>query len=141
MFIEREVREELKALSTAIFGVSSRWQKILKGNTYLATREVEEEVPAEFKTVKNEDGTESQVEVKPAEKRKVQVPMLTEQGAQYKTMKYYTVQEVLELLREFKKNVDAFHEMTRLQEEEKKAQEAAKKALEHVTGEAQGSAV
>jgi hypothetical protein len=147
MYIEREVREELNKLSKEIFGVSSRWQKFLKGIPQTVTREVEEVVPAEMKTVKNEDGTETQVEVTPATTKLVQipVPLMNKDGVpfakSYKTTKTSTVEEVREILLNMKKQLDDLRAQMKKQQEEKEAAEAQAKAEASVREAGTGSAV
>lgn len=145
MNIEKEQIQLLNELSLAIFGVKSRWKKFLDGVPELVTREIEEEVPAEFDTVKNEDGTESQVETKPAEKRKIRVPKLLPSGAQHKEIRRYSVEEVVDMFSKMKVQVDSFKaQMEQKQLEAKikqEAQEAQKKAEDAVRETAYGSAV
>jgi hypothetical protein len=116
----REEREELKALSTEIFGVPSRYRKLYEGME-LITHKVAEVVPGE-------NGA-------PDETKLVEVPELKNGVKQYRS-KYRTTEEVLALLREFKAKRDAF-----LAEMEKtKAAERVKKeteeALKNITGSA-----
>lgn len=127
MDIPRELREELKKLSKEVFGVSSKWQKMLEGQSVLLTRKTTEVVPAE--------------EGKEATTKEVEVPVLTSYGAKQFVMKYLTVEEVHTKLLEFKKQLDAMREQIKQQQEEKKAKEAEELALKNLKESAQGSAV
>lgn len=124
MDITRAEREELNALSKAVFGVSSKWKKILdNGTSELVTMEKVEEVPGE-------NGA-------PATTKTVKVPVLTSYGAKQFQQKYYTLTEVKELLLKAKKQLDDFNAAMKKQREE----EESKKKLEQQAKEAAGSAV
>lgn len=117
----REEREELKALSTEIFGVPSRYRK-LYATQELITHKVAEVVPGE-------NG-------EPDTTKLVEVPELKNGVKQYKS-KYRNTEEVLQLLREFKAKRDAFlAEM-----EKKKAEERVKKEVEEALKSVTGSAL
>ena len=89
MNIPRALREELNALSKEVFGVPSKWQKILKdGTTSVLTRRTTETVPGK-------DG-------EPATTRPVDVPILTEHGAKQLVTKHYTVDEIHVMLLGYK---------------------------------------
>jgi hypothetical protein len=121
MFLPRAQREELNALSKEIFGVSSRWNKILKNGTReVAMRKVTETVPG--------------VEGAPDTEREVVVPVLIGNGTPKRYQKYYTVDEVTTLLLGIKSQMDAQKAGI------KKAQEEQAAAAQ-VKDLAQGSAV
>lgn len=137
MFIDRATREELNALSKEIFGSASRWKKFVDGVPQTVTREVEETVPAEFETRTDENGVETQVEVKAAETKKVQVPVLINpnplnkknpDGHVYKTIKRYTIEETRQMLLDMKVQLDNFRAQMKAQQEEQAAKQAAEKA-------------
>lgn len=115
--LTRAQREELKALSKEVFGVSSKYQKLMDGVRETVTKEVEEEVPGE-------DGAEPT-------KRTVKVAVLDEQGIKKTVIKRYSFEEVRDLLLGFKTKLEAFRA------EQMKAQEeaAAKKAQEELQSE------
>lgn len=91
--LNRNERDQLKALSKEVFGVSSRYQRFLEGVAEVITHEVDEEVPG--------DGDA------PATTRKVRVPTLTANGVKQTRIKRYTFQETLDLLLSFKAQRDA----------------------------------
>jgi len=126
--VSREERLELNALSKEIFGVSSKWQKLISdGVTKVLTRKTTETVPGE----NGEPDTTFEVEV----------PVLTKSGAKQSYVHRMTVEEVKEMLSNLKAQRDAFFaEQKRLQEEAaaKKAQEDLEKSVHK---EAMGSAV
>ncbi len=119
MYVDRKIREELNALSKEIFGVSSKWQKLVDGVYQTVTRDVEEAVPAEFETQKNQDGTETQVQVKAATTRtvKVPVPFLDKNGRDtsnskgYKAIKRYTLEEIHAQLLDMKTQLDIYKQV------------------------------
>lgn len=109
----REVREQLKALSKEIFGVSSRYQKLYSYQQVL-THKVKETVPGE------NGAPDTEVEK--------EVPLLYN-GSKQSVMKHRSTEEVLQLLLDFKAKRDAYLEaMKAQQEEQKKAREEAAKA-------------
>lgn len=137
MDIPRELRMELNALSKEVFGVSSRWQKLLKkGTMELVTRKTTEVVPA--KTADNNGVTEI---LEPETTKEVEVPVLTPYGAKVFVPKNYTLEEIHTLLLGYKKQIDEIKATMKLQEEEKKAKEALETAGKAVREAAQGSAV
>ena len=128
MDIPYELRKEMDALSKEIFGVSSRWQKILKtGNKQLLTKTVKEVVPAT-------DGQE-------ATTKDVEVPVLTDHGFKQSIIKNYTLDEVHQMLLLAKAQVDAFRAAQKQQEEEKVKAEAEHNALKNLHESTYGSAV
>ena len=128
MEITRELREELKALSKEIFGVSSKWHTMLeKGTVQLVTRRVKETVPGK-------EGEEPTVTEK-------DVPVLTASGATQSIEKRYTVKEIHNILLSLKAQIEAHKAEEKRQQDEKAAQEAEHKALKHVHESAHGSAV
>lgn len=126
MNITRVEREELKALSKEIFGKTSAYQRFLNGVPEVITKTVTEEVPGE-------NGAEPT-------KKEVKVPVLMN-GVKQSRIKYYSVQEVKELLVGFKKQLDDFKaEQLKMQTEAKlkKEQEQLQKQVQE---QAHGSAV
>lgn len=121
MFIDREIREELNALSKEVFGVSGRWKKLLEfGTNELVTKTVTETIPGENG---EPDKTE---EVKVAD---------TLRGANQYQHKTYTLDEVRELLLNLKKNRDEIRaKMKEMQEKRKLAEEVHKAAQGRVVG-------
>lgn len=128
MYISRQDREALNALSTEIFGVSSKWQKMVKdGVPTVVTKEVTEEVPAS-------EGVE-------ATTRTITVPELDETGKKRSVLKFHSVEEMLTLMISIKEQRDAA-----IKEQAKKQLEAemAKKAADlqaKINAEAMGSAI
>lgn len=107
MDIPRELREEMNALSKEVFGVPSKWQKLLrKGTMNLQTKEITEVVPGE--------------EGKEPTTKKSTVAKLNEHGAKYSVQKYYTVEEIKKIMLDAKAAMQAARD----------AQEARKKQLE-----------
>jgi hypothetical protein len=128
MDIARELRMELNQLSKEVFGVSSKWQKILRdGTTQVLTRTVKETVPGK-------EGEEPTV-------KEVQVPILTEYGAKQLVTTRYTLEEVHQMLLGYKVQLENFRTIAKQQQEEKAAKEAEHKALKDVHDTAYGSAV
>ena len=128
MDITRELRMELNQLSKEVFGVQSKWQKILKdGTTSVLTRTVTETVPGK----EGEEPTTKQVEV----------PVLTDHGAKQLVTKRYSVEEIHEMMLGYKNQLDAIRQIQKQQQEEKAAAEATQKALKEVHDAAYGSAV
>lgn len=120
--LSRAEREELKALSKEVFGVSSKYQKYIEGIRVLRTREVTEEVPGE-------NGAEPTT-------RTAQVPVLEGLAKQY-DLKRYSFEECRDMLLNFKTQIAAIKaEQKRLQDEEaaKKAQEALQKEVQNKIG-------
>jgi hypothetical protein len=119
MDITKAQRIELNTLSKFVFGTASKWQKLVdKGYDEVITEEVEETVPAE------KEGDEPTV-------RKVKVPVLSPTGGTQLLRKYYTIDSILEFMREQKVQIEAIYEERRkliLQlQEEAKAREAKEK--------------
>ena len=152
MYVDRELRTQLNALSKELFGVQSRWQKLLESSETV-TREVDEEVPAVTETRKNDDGTETVVEVSPATTKKVQVAVLVNpnpldaknpNGRPYKVAKRRTPEEVLEMLTNMKVQFDEFKAKMaaeqKAQKEAKDAQDAYQRTEALVRESAHGSA-
>lgn len=126
--ITRAEREELKALSLEIFGVSSKWKKLLdNGITKQLTKTVVETVPGE-------NG-------EPDTTREVEVPVLTESGATQSYTKYLSVEEVRDLLLDLKAKRDAFLAERKAKMEEAQAKKAQEDAANKVHEELRGSAV
>jgi hypothetical protein len=120
MFIDRELREKLNALSKEVFGVSSKWKSILDHGT----REIVTETKNE--TIPGENGAPDQTE-------EIKIPVKHGTSNKYQT-KYYTITEVHEMLLKLKKGRDA-------QIERYKAAQAQKELEKKVNEEAQGRVV
>lgn len=113
--VDRKTRLELNALSKDVFGVSSKWQKLVeKGYLEEVTEEVTETVPAE----KEGDAPTTKT---------VRVPVLTASGGKQSVLKRYTVETVREFLLERKKTLDTLRALLKKQHEDKlaKAKEVA----------------
>ena len=135
--MQKVERKEIDSLSKAVFGSSSRWQKLInKGYSELVTEEVEETVPAE---------KEGYVPTT----QKVKKPVLKNGALQY-VPKHHTVESVLEYMVEEKKKLDTLRaEITKKREEffaklaeeqaAKKAKEDADNAAKQVQDSAAGS--
>lgn len=125
--ITRNERKELDALSKDVYGVASRWQKLIeKGHPELVTEEVEEEVPSD-----NEGEAPTT--------RKVQKPVLKGGIHQY-TTKRYTAETVKAFLLDLKRQLDAYRVQLQAQQEkletDKKATELASNVHTHLSGSA-----
>lgn len=97
MEINRLTRVTLNNLSKEVFGTSSRWEKLVsKGFNELVTEEVTETVPGE----KGPDGVVSEPTT-----RQVRVPVLRG-GSQQFVRKVHTVESVMELMQEQKKQLE-----------------------------------
>ena len=128
MDIPRDLRLKLNELSKEVFGVSSKWQKILRdGTTSVLTRTVKETVPGK-------EGEEHTV-------KEVEVPVLTPHGAKQLVTKRYTVEDIHSMLLGYKAQLDAIKAIQKQQLEEKTAAEAKHKALKEIHESAFGSAV
>jgi len=123
----REQREELKALSQEVFGVSSKWQKLMEYDEVKKTK-VKETVPGE----NGEPDTE----------REVEVPLFVP-GTKVKqsTRRYRSIEEVLELLRSFKAKRDEYLAQIKKQQEEAKAKKEAEEQARKVQEQLGGSAL
>lgn len=123
----REQREELKALSKEVFGVSSRYQKLYQYDKVL-TQKITETVPG--------------VDGAPDTEKEVEVPIYAKGTTKVKqsVRKYRSTEEVLELLRSFKAKRDEFLAQMKAQQEAAKAKKeqdaAAEKLKEELTGSA-----
>lgn len=122
----REQRELLKALSTEIFGVSSRYQKLYEGQE-LVTKTVTETVPGE-------NGA-------PDTQKEVKVPVLAANGAKQFRVVRRSTEEVLELLQGFKVKRDEFLAQMKQQQEEAQAAKAAEDLAKKVQEDFGGSAL
>lgn len=123
----KEQRQELKALSQEVFGVSSKWQKLLEYDEVKKTK-VKETVPGE-------NGA-------PDTEREVEVPLYVP-GTKVKqsTRRYRSIEEVLELLREFKAKRDEYIAQIKKQQEEAKAKKEAEEQARKVQEQLGGSAL
>lgn len=128
MDIPRQTREELNALSKEVFGVPSRWQKLLRnGSKYLVTKKTTEEVPGK-------DGEAPTT-------KEIEVPVLTEYGAKQYRQKYYTVDDIRTLLLEAKAKMDEMRATVKKQQEEQAALKAKQELEDKIKEDAQGSAL
>ncbi len=128
MYLPKEEREELSALSKEVFGTRNQWQKMItKGFSELVTKKTNEVVPGE-------NGTEPTT-------REVTVPVLTEYGAKQFVTKYYTPETVKEYMLGLKKQRDEIMAMIKQQNDERKAKEEQAKALKDLNAEHGGSAL
>lgn len=128
--ISKKERLELNALSTEVFGTSSRWQKFVdKGYKEMVTEDKIEIVPPA------KEGDEPTTKT-------VQVPVLTEFGSKRFGIKRYTVESIKEFMLKLKKQMDDIRALIQKQQEERKAAEEAKnkvvQTLENSTGSAKG---
>lgn len=117
--MQKAERKEYDLLSKAVFGSSSRWQKLIgKGYDEVVSEEIEETIPAE------KEGDEPT-------KQKIQRPIL-KNGARQLVRKYHTVESVLEFMVEQNKKINEFKEKMEKAKEEYfakvKAEEEAAKA-------------
>jgi len=128
MQVNRTDRKELDALSKDIFGVSSRWQKLVeKGYSELVTEEKTETVPAE------KEGDEPTT-------RQVKVPILTSFGAKQYVIKRHTLESVKEFLLEQKTQLDNIRAQIKKHQEEQKAKEDAENRAKQIHEQVAGSA-
>lgn len=128
MDIPRELRMELNALSKEVFGTPSRWQKLLsKGTDQLLTKKVTETIPGK-------EGEESTT-------KESEVPILTKSRHKQFFRKYYTLDEVHQMLLTYKQQLDNMKAEMKKQQDEKEAKEAQEKAIVQIKEAAQGSAV
>jgi hypothetical protein len=128
MDISRKFRMELNELSKEVFGVSSKWQTILrKGTSQLVTRKVTEIVPGK----EGEEPTTKEVDQ----------PVLTPYGAKQFVQKYPTLEELHETMLTYKAQLEIIREQMKQQQEEKAAKEAEEKAIKDVKEAAQGTAI
>lgn len=126
--VDRKTRLELNALSKDVFGVSSKWQKLVeKGYAELITEEVTETVPPE------KEGDQPTTKT-------TNVPVLTESGGQQSILKRHTVESVREFMLERKKSLDILRALLKKQHEDRlakaKEEEQAKKLNEENAGNA-----
>lgn len=123
MHIDRQAREQLKALSKEIFGSSSKWQTILsKGTTELLT-----------KTETQVDGTGQSFETV--------VPVLNANGTKNFYQKYYTLETLTEYLLSLKIKRDEFLAKMAKQKEDDRLKAETAKLLEQTKQELTGSAL
>lgn len=121
MDIPRQTRMEMDALSKEVFGSASKWQTILKrGTTRFLTKKVQQVIPGK-------DGEEPTT-------KETEVLVLTQSGGKQSIVKRYTVEEIRDLMLNFKKQMDDFKAKSA-------AEEALKNTLDNVKDAAQGSAV
>ena len=121
----RAVREQLKALSMEIFGKSSRYQKLFEYDQ-VKTHKIKETVPGE------NGAPDTEVEK--------EVPLLYN-GSKQSTRRYRSVEEVLQLLLDFKAKRDEYIAQMKKQQEEAKAKADAEAQSKKVQEELGGSAL
>lgn len=124
----REQRDQMKALSLEIFGKSSRYQKMFQYDEVL-TRKVKETVPGE-------NGA-------PDTEREVEVPVMVGpgKGSKQSRRKYRTVEQVIQVLVEFKAKRDEFIAQMKKQQEEAAAKKEADLQAQKLQQELGGSAL
>lgn len=126
--VDRKTRLELNALSKDVFGVSSKWQKLVeKGYLEEVTEEVTETVPAE----KEGDAPTTKT---------VRVPVLTASGGKQSVLKRYTVDSVREFLLERQKSLNILRALLKKQHEEKLAKAKEEAEAKKLNAEHGGSA-
>jgi hypothetical protein len=113
----REERQYLNTLSKEVTGVSSKWQKMAKGIPELVTKTIKETVPAE-------EGKEPTV-------KEMTVAALTPEGAKQYRTKFYTYEEIKNLLLNIKKQRD---EYAAKQKEVQRQAELVKQVQEQAAG-------
>ena len=118
--LSRNEREELNALSSKVYGRSSRWQKLIRGVPVVALREGVEQVPAH--TVTNEDGTTTEVE---ATTRNVQRTIKHGNNGVLMTMERLSLQEVYTRMTQ----ISAFIDTVRANQAAKEAAEREHKEI------------
>lgn len=126
MYVDKETREELTALSKEVFGSTTKWKKILdEGTIELVTRKTTQKV-------KNAAGIE--------EDQEITVPVLMN-GVRQFTSKYFTLETLKEFMLDLKVKRDEFVKM--IEEQQKAQKEAAEKAklAESINSDAGGSAL
>lgn len=125
----RQERKELDTLSKAVFGSSSRWQKLVTyGHKEAVMEEKEEIVPPDEK---GEGGGVNMV--------KVPVAATKSGGVKYVT-KHYTEESIKEFLLQQKKNLDDLREQINKHQEDMKAQRAEEERIKKLNAENAGSA-
>jgi hypothetical protein len=124
----REVRELLKSLSLEIFGKSSRYQKLFEYDE-VKTVEVDEVVPGK-------DG-------EPDTTKKVRVPLMTGpgKGSKQSVRRYRSVEEVLQLLLDFKAARDQHIANMKAQQEAARAKQEEEARLKKIQDDLGGSAL
>jgi hypothetical protein len=120
-------REAMKALSKEIFGSESRYKKLFEYD-HVLTQKVKETVPGE-------NG-------QPDTEREVEVPIYAKgtKNVKQSVRKYRSVEEVFQLLLDFKAKRDAFIAQMKQQQEEAKAKAEQDAKLRKVQDELAGSA-
>jgi hypothetical protein len=124
----RKVRELMKSLSMEIFGKSSRYQKLFEYDE-VKTVEVDEVVPGQ-------NG-------EPDTTKKVRVPLMTGHGKGYKqtVRRYRSVEEVLQLLLDFKAARDEHIAKMKSSREAARAKQEEEARLKKVQEDLGGSAL
>lgn len=121
----RAVREALKALSLEVFGKSSRYQKLFEYD-HVKTHKIKETVPGE------NGAPDTEVEK--------EVPLLFN-GSKQSVRKYRSVEEVMQLMLDFKAKRDEFVAQMKAQQEEAKKKAEAEAQAKKVQEELGGSAL
>lgn len=123
-FLTKQQREELKDLSTEIFGVSSKYQKLFEYDEYVGIKQIQ--------LIKKEDGS--------TEEKEVTVPK-TLNGSKIKVRKYRTYEEVLSMLKEYKTQKETAIKAFEKQQEEEKKQKETETQLNSIQEEAGGTSL
>jgi len=127
MNISRDNRKLLDALSTEVFGTSSRWQKLVNKGYYEVVTEKKTE------TVPGVDGA-------PDTTKEVDVPVLTASGGQQMVKKYHTPESISLVMSDMLEQKRLWLEGMRKAEAEKKAKEDADALNKQVQEASGGSA-
>lgn len=128
MHMTRQEREQLKALSTEVFGAPSRYQKLFEYDRVL-THKVKETVPGK-------DG-------EPDTEKEVEVPLFAKGTVKVKqsVRTYRSHAEVLQLMLDFKAKRDEYLANVKKAQDEAKAKKDAEEATKKLQDELGGSAL
>lgn len=124
----REQREQLKALSTEVFGKSSRYQKLYEYD-HVKTHKIKETVPGENGAPDTE--VEKEVPLMAAGTTKVRQSV----------RKYRTTEEVLQLMLDFKAKRDEYLAQVKKAQDEQKAKKEADEQARKIQEQLGGSAL
>jgi len=123
----REIKEEMDKLSLEVFGVKSKWRKMVE-------KGVGELVEEDIKRLVIKDGKEEYETAKTVVLYKDQLPT--------NTLHRYTVQECKEFMIKVKERQEQFRQAFKQFEEQQKAKQEAEKDLKNAVAEAaSGSSV
>lgn len=115
----REVVEELNNLSFQVFGVKSKWRKMLEKGV----AELVEEDTKKLTVVNGKESTET-----------VKTPVLHKDQLHQYNLKKYSVESVREFMLMVLDRKEQVRQAIKRIEEQKKAEEAAKKVAEEASG-------